>query len=93
MTDGFKRGTNYNHRMNRADYDPRAELAAAYSLVADKNAKCAAGKHDERVAEPGYATYMAFGRRIEPGTRYCRWCSAILGADPDPTPETAGEKG
>ena len=83
--DGFKRGSNYNHRMVHADYDPQAELAAALTTQVTQDAKCAAGEHAERVAAPGRVTYMAFGKRVEPGTRYCRWCSRIL-----PTREGSG---
>jgi len=85
-SDGFKRGTNYNHRMGSRP-DPGAELLA----VANRQARCARGEHDETVAEKGRVTWLAFGRRVEPGTRYCRYCSVILASDkevPDVNPAT-----
>lgn len=73
--DGFRRGTNYNWKIGRPD--PRAELAAALTMTADRSAKCAQGEHDEAVAEPRRVTYIQ-GRRVATGTRYCRWCSLII---------------
>jgi hypothetical protein len=77
--DGFKRGTNYLHRerMARAASQP-AEIDVAISLHGTRDAKCAAGDHAARIADPAQVTYLAYGKRVEPGTRYCGWCSAIL---------------
>jgi hypothetical protein len=54
-------------------------LAAAATLAA----RCANGDHNETVAQSGRVTYLAFGKRVEPGTRYCRYCSVILGMPGD----------
>jgi hypothetical protein len=87
--DGFKRGTNYCHRM-RGQENPAAVLAAA----ACQTAACARGEHDETAARAGYTTYVA-GRQVEPGTRYCRYCFIVLpatkppaGSSPQPGPST-----
>ncbi len=75
--DGFKRGTNYNHKIGTgAAYG--ADVRALGALAA-QGERCAKGEHDETVAEPNRVTWLAFGRRVEPGTRYCRFCSVILG--------------
>jgi hypothetical protein len=47
-------------------------------MTGTQAAKCAAGEHDETVAEDGRVTRLAFGRSVEPGTRYCRYCSQVL---------------
>lgn len=60
--------------------DPRPELAAA----AEQDAKCARGEHLEAVAEPRRVTYIGFGVRVEPGTRYCRRCKKILSGPSSP---------
>lgn len=77
---GFKPGTNYNHRMAHASYDPRAELGLGVAL----GAACVRGEHDATVAEKGRVTSAGMGRRVEPGTRYCCRCGEIL---PDPPPD------
>jgi hypothetical protein len=79
--DGFKRGTNYNHRMAHANYDPRAEIAAGIAL----GAACARGEHEEATAEPKRVTY-AGGRRLAVGTRYCCRCGTILAEGTGPVP-------
>jgi hypothetical protein len=61
-------------------YDPRAEMAATQSREAARQARCAEGEHDVRVAQQGYATYIC-GRRVQPGTRYCHFCAVILAGD------------
>jgi hypothetical protein len=74
--DGIRRGTNYIHRAKLAamrDMVPR-QLAFAAAV----HARCASGDHDATVAEKGRVTYLAYGKRVEPGTRYCRYCSTIL---------------
>lgn len=68
------------------DAVPRTLLGAA-----NQRARCERGEHDATVAEKGRVTYLAHGKRVEPGTRYCRFCSVIL-ADQEPAPETAGEE-
>lgn len=73
--DGFKRGTNYNYRSRMAN---RGLVQAAMLATANQAARCARGEHDETVADPKQVTYLAFGKRIEPGTRYCSYCSVIL---------------
>ena len=72
--DGFKRGTNYNRRVG-ARLDPAGALIAA---AAAQSARCEDGEHDEAIAEKGRVTYLGYGQRIEPGTRYCRRCQEIL---------------
>jgi hypothetical protein len=81
--DGFKRGTNIHQRtrMARVADFQAAELDVAISLHGTRDAKCAAGDHAVRVADPKQVTYLAYGKRVEPGTRYCGWCSAILPAE------------
>ncbi len=54
--------------------DPGPLLAAAAAIAA----RCAAGEHDETVAEPRRVTYLGMGVRVEPGTRYCCRCKKIL---------------
>ena len=83
----YKRWTNYNHRM-AGGYDPAAELATALSRRATQQARCTDGEHDVRVAKPGYVTYVR-GRQVEPGTRYCCFCSVILA---DAAGDTPGER-
>ena len=77
-SDGVRRGTNYIHRAKLAamrDAVPRQIVAAAA-----QQARCAAGAHDVTVARPRYVTYVR-GRKVEPGTQYCRYCSTILAGD------------
>ena len=78
--DGFKRGTNMHQRtrMARVAAYQAAEMDVAISLHGTRDARCAAGDHAVRIADPGQVTYLAYGKRIEPGTRYCGWCSTIL---------------
>jgi len=83
--DGFKRGTNYIQRSL-----PRPDPAAELFAVANQQARCARGEHDEAVAKKGYVTYLGYGKRIEPGTRYCRFCKVIL-ADGEPAREESGD--
>jgi len=59
----------------------RATAAAATTAAQSQAAGCARSEHDEAVAEKGRVTYLAFGRRVEPGTRYCRYCSVILAGE------------
>jgi hypothetical protein len=79
--DGFKPGTNYNRPM-RPQVEPQAELRLGLALAAE----CGEGRHNEAVAEPGRVTYAAYGRRVEPGTWYCRRCGRIL------DPPSAGQE-
>lgn len=78
--DGFRRGTNYLHRgkVEQAAIarlqNPHAEVLQATS----QRARCERGEHAEAVAEWGQVTYLAFGKRVEAGTSYCRCCSAVL---------------
>jgi hypothetical protein len=72
----------------RPDPTPASAIAAA---AAAQDAKCASGEHDEATAKQGYVTHLAGGERIEPGTRYCRRCSAIL-ADQVAAPPAAGKE-
>ncbi len=62
-------------------YTTRSAAAAVIAAAEDQAARCARGEHDEAVAEKGRVTYLAYGKRIEPGTRYCRFCSVILADD------------
>ena len=71
--DGFKPGTNYNHRM-KGRADPGRMVAAA--LAQDE--ACALGHHDEAVARPGYVTRIR-GEVLKPGTAYCLRCGALGG--------------
>ena len=75
--DGIKRGTNYIHRA-LIDQRRRADEAALVHYFTQAE-RCAHGEHDERVAEQRRVTYVG-GRQVAPGTRYCRYCSAILTA-------------
>lgn len=54
--------------------DPGPVFAAA----AAQAVRCAAGEHDEAVAKRNHVTYLGMGVRVEPGTRYCRFCRTIL---------------
>jgi len=73
--DGFKRGTNYCHRMAMANCDSRAELAAALT----QDGKCAAGEHDERVVPPRYSVWSWRDKRHrETGERYCARCGLTI---------------
>jgi hypothetical protein len=81
-TEGFSRGTNYCHRSRTARYDP----AAAVPVAASQRARCERGEHDEAVAGEGRVTYLAHGQRVQPGTRYCRYCSAVLPAEGEQPP-------
>jgi hypothetical protein len=72
--DGFKRGTNYCHRARMTAYNPLGALGVAETQAA----LCARRAHDVVIAERTQVTYLAFGRRVEPGTWYCRYCSAVL---------------
>jgi len=70
-------------------YTTRGAAATVIAVAQDQADRCACGEHDEAVAEKGHVTWLAFGKRVEPGTRYCRYCSAILPgseevADADP---------
>jgi hypothetical protein len=58
----------------------RAALQAAAPLItaAADRARCDAGGHAESVAGPDVPIYLGNGARLEPGTRFCRYCSAIL---------------
>ena len=79
-SDGIKRGTNYIHRAKLAamkDMIPR-QLAFAATV----HARCASGEHEAPVAKKGRVTYLAYGVRAEPGTRYCMYCSTILPVTP-----------
>jgi hypothetical protein len=53
------------------------------ATAAAQDARCAQGQHDETTAREGYVTHIGLGRRVEPGTRYCRYCKAILGEKRD----------
>jgi hypothetical protein len=69
---GILRGLLRQHGYNN---NPGALLAAAALLAA----RCAEGDHSETVAEERRVTYLGMGVRVEPGTRYCRYCKTILG--------------
>ena len=64
--------------MNNPWRPPLPEAAAVIAAAAAQSALCAQGQHDEAVAEKGRVTYLGYGERIEPGTRYCWRCQAIL---------------
>ena len=71
------------------DAIPRALLG-----VANQRARCERGEHDATEARKGYATYVGppgRKRQLEPGTRYCRFCSAILPREE--AAKAAGERG
>lgn len=43
----------------------------------EHKAACRRGDHTEAVAKEGRVTYLG-GTRIEPGTRYCLYCTKLL---------------
>jgi hypothetical protein len=68
------------HRLlqeNGYSNDPGPVLAAA----AAQHARCAEGQHAVTTARQGYVTHIGFGRRVEPGTRYCCYCKTVLGPE------------
>lgn len=73
--DGFKRGTNYCHKQKMAG---AAGAEAILLAAASQGARCARGEHDEATAQPNHVTSLGVGVRVEPGTRYCRYCKTIL---------------
>lgn len=54
--------------------DPSPLLAAAAAI----RERCEQGEHTPVVAEARRVTYIGYGRRVEPGTRYCCYCKTIL---------------
>jgi len=58
-------------------YTTHDAAAAAITAAQVQAVRCARGEHDETVAKQGYVTYVR-GSQVQPGTRYCRFCSAIL---------------
>jgi hypothetical protein len=80
--DGFKRGTNYCHRMAHSSGVDALPLALLH--FANQQARCERGEHSERVAKKGYTTYVGLPnqkRQVPPGTRYCHFCQAIITGD------------
>ena len=73
--DGFKRGTNYCHKQKMAG---AADAEAILLAAASQAVLCARGEHDEATAQPNHVTHLGMGVRVEPGTRYCRYCKTIL---------------
>jgi hypothetical protein len=71
-------------------YTTHADASAVVTAAQAQAARCERGEHDEAVAEKGRVTWLAFGRRVEPGTRYCRYCSAVL--PPEDAAPVAGEE-
>ena len=59
----------------------RPDDQAGVDALAAQRARCSQGEHDETVAKDGYATYVG-GRRVAPGTPYCRCCGAQTGPTP-----------
>jgi hypothetical protein len=58
-------------------YRDASTLGQLLAAVAEQDAKCRRGEHMETTAQPKYVTYVR-GRQVQPGTRYCRRCPAIL---------------
>lgn len=80
MADGYKRGTNYNHKMAPAPVGIPRSVSDVLAARADS---CADGEHRIREADDR-VHYAPFGRRREPGERWCEWCQVIFG--PEETP-------
>jgi hypothetical protein len=69
--DGFRRGTNYCHRLASRS-NPAAQIAE--HLV--QRSACERGEHAEVTAKTGYKTRVG-GRTLEPGTVYCACCKRV----------------
>ena len=71
-------GRNYNNAMGRFW---GSTLGSALTIVAEGEAKCAAGEHDEQVVPVNRRVYGPYGVARPTGTRYCGRCQIDL---PDP---------
>jgi hypothetical protein len=70
--DGFKPGTNYNHRLNGRWPGPAEQIAAHLA----QQLACREGNHAVLTAEAGRRTRIG-GREIPPGTVYCSCCKRV----------------
>ena len=68
-------GRNYNNAMGRSW---GSMLGSALAVVAEGEAKCAAGEHDEQVVPANRRAYGPYGVARPTGTRYCGRCQIDL---------------